>query len=604
MKRFLGMFALLFIALISASQHVGINTSSPTTTLDVNGSLRVRAMNNSAGNFVRTDSIGRLSTASITSASGFGTFQTILKSTTSTPPGTYANPTAVAVVGNTAYVADYNFAIHVYDVTNPQSPQLKNSISSLGGSPRDIAISGSKICVVRIGGHDLWVTGGGGPDRSCYVGLDPKYVSVNNNLAFATNGSTDFAIVDISGIQPVVKSTINGFSWKGVAGSGNYAFALDNALKVYDVSNPLSPQLVSTTSTGSGPERITIKGNLAYIVNAGANNFQIFDISNPLAPALISTTSTGSGPNRIEVQGNRAFITNGTAMTLQVFDVTIPQSPVLKSTTATGQWPSGLAVNGNYAYVSINLDKKLQIFEVPGFSDGLLGQNSDGSLVTLPASTLADNLGNHVASQALRLNDQPLYLRGATGAPNFNHGLQYSNTDNIDGPRLYGSGGGTLGTSNGTTALRWTNSGNVGIGTSTPTDKLSVVGNITATGTISSSSDIRFKTNIHPLTSTLSAVLSLQPITYNWKPDFKGYNAQRQLGFSAQELEKYFPEIVQTDKDGYKALDYSRMTSVLVQAIKDQQQELDRLKAKMERLEKLMTTNSKDAKALGSPPNN
>ena len=129
--------------------------------------------------------------------------------------------------------------------------------------------------------------------------------------------------------------------------------------------------------------------------------------------------------------------------------------------------------------------------------------------------------------------------------------------------------------------------GNVGIGTSTPTQKLEVNGAVCASGFIACS-DIRYKTNLLPVSNVLSSLLALNPIYYNWRKDFKGYTNQRQIGFSAQEVEKLYPEMVQTDANGYKAIDYGRLTPVLVEAVKEQQKEINELKARMERLEKLL----------------
>ena len=57
-----------------------------------------------------------------------------------------------------------------------------------------------------------------------------------------------------------------------------------------------------------------------------------------------------------------------------------------------------------------------------------------------------------------------------------------------------------------------------------------------------------------------------------------------QIGISAQELEKDFPELVNTDENGEKAVAYTRLSVVLLEAIKEQQTEIDYLKSEIEKL--------------------
>lgn len=88
-------------------------------------------------------------------------------------------------------------------------------------------------------------------------------------------------------------------------------------------------------------------------------------------------------------------------------------------------------------------------------------------------------------------------------------------------------------------------------------------------------SDMRYKTQIHLISNVLSQLQSLNAYTYKWKQsDFpgKGFDESRQIGVLAQELEQVFPELVVTDKQGYKAVDYARLSAVLLQAVKEQQQ--------------------------------
>jgi hypothetical protein len=139
----------------------------------------------------------------------------------------------------------------------------------------------------------------------------------------------------------------------------------------------------------------------------------------------------------------------------------------------------------------------------------------------------------------------------------------------------------------GTARMTLSNAGNFGIGTTVPSQRLHVVGNICATGNIGACSDIRYKTNIASLTNALTSIMSLHGIYYNWDKKKIGndaYTKARQIGFSAQEIEQYFPEIVQTDAKGYKAIDYSRLTPILAEAIKEQQQTIVRQQDEMKQI--------------------
>ncbi len=114
--------------------------------------------------------------------------------------------------------------------------------------------------------------------------------------------------------------------------------------------------------------------------------------------------------------------------------------------------------------------------------------------------------------------------------------------------------------------------GSVGIGTPTPSFPLHVIGTIhSSTGTFSS--DKRLKQNIKNITTGLSVVKKLNPVSYDWiKPTDKGMQGT-QMGFIAQELEEILPSMVLTsdDEQKTKSVKYHEMLPILVKAI----QELD-----------------------------
>jgi hypothetical protein len=121
--------------------------------------------------------------------------------------------------------------------------------------------------------------------------------------------------------------------------------------------------------------------------------------------------------------------------------------------------------------------------------------------------------------------------------------------------------------------------GNVGIGTSTPSVKLEVNGRLKTMG-INELSDIRYKKNILILTNALQNIQKLRGVTYDWKIDQfpnKNFEAKHQIGLIAQELEMVYPELVNTDNEGYKSVDYSKLVAVLIEAVKEQQLQINLL---------------------------
>jgi len=137
----------------------------------------------------------------------------------------------------------------------------------------------------------------------------------------------------------------------------------------------------------------------------------------------------------------------------------------------------------------------------------------------------------------------------------------------------------------------------VGINTApVPSAALSVNGNIVATtvlasGGVSSSSDARLKQLISPIQGALQKILELRGVTYYWKKKViqeKQLHDSRQIGLIAQEVEPILPEVVTTDSNGMKSIAYSNLTAVLIEALKDQQRQIEHLRTDRDQLEKRM----------------
>ncbi len=157
-----------------------------------------------------------------------------------------------------------------------------------------------------------------------------------------------------------------------------------------------------------------------------------------------------------------------------------------------------------------------------------------------------------------------------------------------------------------TTRMTINHDGNVGIGTQTPDDPLDVVGNIRiGTGMIgcvqdrdgtaiagACLSDSRFKRGVTPFEPMLSKIAALRPVHFYWRADefpTRAFGARQSYGLMAQEVEQVLPELVSTDVDGYRAVNYSKLPLLSVQAIKDLKAENDVLKAQLALVETRLT---------------
>jgi hypothetical protein len=115
---------------------------------------------------------------------------------------------------------------------------------------------------------------------------------------------------------------------------------------------------------------------------------------------------------------------------------------------------------------------------------------------------------------------------------------------------------------------------------------------VTVNGDLNSTSDIRYKKNIKPIDNALEKVQSLKGVTFDWdndafketedtkKPEF----TERATGVIAQDVEKVLPEAVRENEDGFKNVAYGNMVGLLIEAIKEQQTQIDELKAEVAEL--------------------
>ena len=120
----------------------------------------------------------------------------------------------------------------------------------------------------------------------------------------------------------------------------------------------------------------------------------------------------------------------------------------------------------------------------------------------------------------------------------------------------------------------------LGVGTA-PT---STTGLIRATNDVVAyySSDRKLKDNIKNIKNPIEKLKKINGVEFDWIPEEGVHeNEGHDVGVIAQEIEKIIPEIVQTRDNGYKAVKYEKIVPLLIEAIKEQQKQIDELKSKL-----------------------
>ena len=246
--------------------------------------------------------------------------------------------------------------------------------------------------------------------------------------------------------------------------------------------------------------------------------------------------------------------------------------------------------NGSADKVTIKNDGKVGIGTTnPSYELDVQGSGVGGELICATVSS-----GSKGA--IVGVSDTGNAVTGGCNGAGFGvYGASY-HSSGIGGYFGNNENGIALQTGNGTVYL----SGNVGIGTASPNQKLEVNGSIRTTALggggdrdigvdndgdiIIYSSDRRLKKNIKSLGDAVEKITKMRGVTFEWKNDKKMGKGKR-IGLIAQEVEKIAPEVVSHPKDGMLSIRYRDLTGLFVEAIKEQQDQIKTLEKKIKKLE-------------------
>ena len=199
----------------------------------------------------------------------------------------------------------------------------------------------------------------------------PYYVVAQGSYAYVVdaNGNEELRVIDVSNpASPVViGSLVIGHAFS-VTVQGNYVYMAElgtQNLKIIDVSNPVSPSLSSSLPIGINPWFVAVQGDYAYATGDAYQDLKVIDVSNPASPLVIGSLSLPGGALwSTTVEGTYLYAVEFGDDELKIFDVSDPTTPTLSGSLAVGDYLTYGRVQGNYAYLSDRDSDELKIIQL------------------------------------------------------------------------------------------------------------------------------------------------------------------------------------------------------------------------------------------------
>jgi hypothetical protein len=364
------------------------------------------------------------------------------------------------------------------------------------------------------------------PDRSLTIqGGSGTYLNVR------ANGGTHEVLLGADGAGGIV-STMTNHDLQLRAGGNDTKMAVKADGRVG----------IGTTTPDAKLDVTDIGVNMWFRLGNGGDAGRVWVEYRQFAPHLV--LSDGDDPPRIQFQQ----IGTGTETNPQ-FTSWIGH--------ALGQSSNLAMMGGN---VGIGTTVPEQLLHIRGGNDPTLKIQSDGT----------DEISGRVSLRQSNNTGTDIYYDGRAGVEGLSFETFLSGAS--QGVRMF---------------IR--NSGNIGIGTTTPSALLHVNGNAIKPGggPWSSASDERLKKNVNPLNGALADLLKLRGVSYEWKEPAKhGSLTGKQMGMIAQEVENVFPEWISEDAQGYKILTMRGFEALMVEALRELKAESNQLREANKKLER------------------
>ena len=417
-----------------------------------------------------------------------------------------------------------------------------------------------------------------------------------------------------------VSDRLGNINFGGDTGSGIVNTASISATASENFSTTtLGTQLgFSTTANGSNTQqenmRLTNDGRLlvgnSSLADATSNTLVVggdAQISNALnvsgVTSLATTGITGvlSHTGTYGLTGNMTV--SGSAIVNSLVSGNTFTNTGLLTNNGNAVINGTINVTGNATFdsdVDITGDLGITTLTVNSISGNTTTSTADFGTITAVNQVIAQGATNDVVFKGGVNDNFEILVDDATGI----------HLGNINTGGSVGSGLPVSFYTNDTEQMRILASGNIGVGTSTPTEKFHIQGNLRVEGTTdctlgggagatNCTSDQRLKDNITNIDNALDKIKSLNGVEFDWneKATSPGLHS---IGVIAQEVQREFPTAVIENSEGWLAVDYAVLVSPLIEAVKELDRNQQMYKLMSEGIESSINENSRQIASLKS----
>ena len=476
------------------------------------------------------------------------------------PAGTVSGSSQINVASTTGDIALGTRTSGNYVASLVAGTGITVGAAAEGATPT-ITNSAPDQTVVLTAGSNVSISGTYPNFTIASTDTNTTYTASTGLTLTSTAFSIDSSVVTLSGTQTLTNKTINGSQ------------LVDASVANAKLANSSITVTAGTGMSGGGAASL---GGTVTLTNAGVTSNVAgsgITVSGATGAVTISHSDTSSVTNL--TTSSRRYVS---ALTFDTYGHVTGYETGTETVTDTNTTYS--VGDGGLTAVNFTTTRRDKLDGIASGATNVTNNNqiSNGAgYITASSSDTLTNKGGNIS----QWTNNSGYITSSATSLSLTGNLTVSSGNSSAGGIILADDGDIVDLNDSFCAMRFTGGVRVHAGNRTGGVAITLAagGSITATGDITAYSDERVKENINTIENALDKVKALRGVTYN-RTDKE--DKSEKIGVIAQEIQEVLPQVVHEQEDGMLGVSYGNITAVLIEAIKEQQIQIELLKAEIE----------------------